>query len=273
MPLKDKRRLDYLFREVCFRNAWAYTLLGSKPMSIHQYTKPSAALWQMISNPEFIEVLTQCLWPPDISALINLLNPEQLRIKNGWKTLEKYSKKLSITRFFLFTSISSDNKTVVLGLVDKVKLVDTVLRYKEDFQDLLEVSQVEPKELLDDIKLNTFLKAIHDDQSIGTLLGFGRNNALLFNKYRVMKVDPKDRPMVGIWQELENEHLEKVAQKNQSTKSWCLFDLFYPTFVCDPHSEETAKLKETYRKEREGIITYYQEKDIVEGTLSLLCKP
>lgn len=273
MPLKDKRRLDYFFREVCFRNAWAYTLLGSKPMSIHQYTKPSAALRQMIFNPEVLDVLVQCFWPPDIRGIFHLLNLEQIRIRNGWEALNKYVKKLSVSRFFLYTNISKDNKTVVLGLVDKVKLIDIVFRYREDFQGLLEASQVEPKDLLDDTKLSMFLKAICDDQLIGTVLGFGRDNASLFNKYRMMKVSPKNRPMIGVWQELENEHLEKIAQKNRTMESWHVVDLFYPTFVCDPDSEETKQLKQSYRKEREEIIKYYEGKDVVEATLSLLSQP
>ncbi len=239
-------------------------------MSIHQYTKPIVAFKQMIFNPEYIGALIDCFHPLDTGSLMNLLNPEHFRIKNGWKTLNKHLKKLPMTRFHLLTHTSRDNETTVIGIVDKVKLIQTVSQYRDDFQQLLEALQAEPNDLLDDRKLRSFLASLHGDQLIGTLLGYGRENAFLFNRYRKDKVDPVNRPMIGAWQEFESDYLEQIARKNGA---WTLADLFYPTFVCDPNSSETAELKKVYREDRENILTYFEGKDLVGATLSLLCRP
>src|SRR5271156_6572084 len=86
MPLKDKKRLDFFFREVCFLNIWAYTLLGSKPCSIDQYTKPLVAFRNGIKHSDFFGILRLCFWPPHFERICYLLTPRQLKIKLGWET-------------------------------------------------------------------------------------------------------------------------------------------------------------------------------------------
>jgi len=90
MPLRDKKRLEFFFREVCFLNVWAYTLMGSKPMSIEQYRTPWAAFLKQIKHPDFKDVLLECFWPPDFKKTCSFFRPEQLKMKLGWETLNKY---------------------------------------------------------------------------------------------------------------------------------------------------------------------------------------
>lgn len=267
MPLKDKNRLDYFFRDVCFLNAWAYTLMGSKPMSIHQYTKPWAAARYLITHPEIKDILLECFWPPNFHEICYFLNPEQLRIKLGWDTLNKYIKKIPSSRFALCTYCSKGKETVCLALIDKIKLVKTVERHLEDFQVVMQGQEIHLEDLLDDKKLYRFIKNLSHDGLIGTVLGFGRQNAWLFHKYHGM--DPQVRPMVSMWFEEQDEQLQQLNQKIISFQPWDLNDLFYPPFACDPQSEETKQLKQTYHEEREKIVKYYEGKDVVEASLSL----
>ena len=267
MPLKDKRRLEYFFRDVCFLNAWAYTLLGSKPMSIHQYRKPWATLRYFLFHPEMKSILLECLWPPKFYELCHLLDPEQLKIQLGWDTLNRYISYFPHSRFALYTSDPSDEGIVVLTVIDKVKFIKIVEQHLEDFQHVLQAQTVTPEDLFDNKKLQTFLKDLNTNSLLGTVLGFGRENAQLFHKYRELNLP--EWPLVSPWQDEELMHLEKLNQKTISFQPWDLSDLFYPPFVCDPHSEETQQLRQTYREERGKIIQYYEGKDIVEATLSL----
>jgi hypothetical protein len=267
VTFKDKRRLEYFFRDVCFLNAWAYTLLGSKPMSIHQYTKPLKAMRNVAFHPELNEILLTCFWPPNLKEICYLFNPEQLKIKNGWDALNKHMRKIRSNRFALFSFDKGD--VVVLALVDKIKLIQIVDRHGDDFKEILETLNISSKELMIEDNLYLFLKSIHSDGLLGTLLGFGRENAWLFQKYKNMNSSLLDRPMKGAWEGQESEYLEKICKKTRSFSPWDVSDLFYPPFACSPNSEETKKIKERYEEDRERIIHYYQGKDVVEATLSL----
>ena len=75
--------------------------------------------------------------------------------------------------------------------------------------------------------------------------------------------------MVSAWPEEEIVNLEQLNKRIQSFQTWEVTDLFYPRFACDPQSEETKKVKQIYREEREKILKYYEGKDLVEATLNL----
>ncbi len=266
MPLKDKKRLDYLFRDLCFLNGWAYTLMGSKPMSTDQYRKPWCIARHMLFHPELKEILKDAFWPPDFREICYLFNPEQLKKKLGWDTLNKYIGYFPDSRFTIFT-YDSDNETVCLVLVDKTKLINVIKQHLTDFREVLQVQGITPEELSNNEKLYPFLKNLRSDGLIGTLFGFGRNNAWLYQKYR--SLDLKESPMISMWQGEDDAWLEQINQKDLSFQPWNPSDLFYPPCACDLQTEETNQIKQSYREEREKIIKYYEGKDIVEATLSL----
>lgn len=274
MPLKDKKRLEYFFRDVCFLHEWAYTLMGSKPVSVHQYTKPWAAFQYAIKNLNVKNTLVQCFWPPDIYKISYHLNPEQLKGQLGAATLNKYMHYFPDSKFVLYTGCH-ENTLMTLMLVDKIKVIKTVKQHLEDFQPTLKKHGLEPEDLIDKDKLYAFLKYDPDDRNPdlfgGTLFGYGRDNAWLFSKYREM--NSEEWPLTTPWPEEEFVNLEHLNQRTLSFQPWDLSDLFYPRFACDPLSEETRRLKQTYREEREKIIEYYQDKDVVEASLNLLNQP
>ena len=267
MPSKDKKRLEFFFREVLFLNTWAYTLMGSKPISSEQYIKPWAVFLKSIKHPDFIDIMIECFIPPNFKKTRSYFTPEQLRMKLGWKTLNKYVSRFPNSRFFLYTSFSKDNETVLLAIIDKIKLIRTVKLYLNDFQAVLKSQAITPEDLIDNIKLRQFMKGLTHVGFEGTLLGFGRDNAWLYDKCR--DENPAEWPMTSAWPEEEIVNLEELNRKTFAYEPWELSDLFYPRFACDPNSEETKQLKQTYRKEREIIVKYYEGKDIVEATLSL----
>ncbi len=235
-------------------------------MSTHQFTNPLAQIRKIINHPNLRYILLNAFWPPNFREICYLVNPEQLKMKLGWKTLNKYFSNFPNSKFALFTYYNDD--IVCLILVDKVKIIKIVQQYFSDFQDTLEAQRIEPWELSNNEKLYLFLKNLKDDGLIGTVLGFGRDNACLYQKYG--RMDPQERPMSSIWSDEDDAWLERTGQKDLSFQPWDPSDLFYPLFACDPESEETKHLKQTYREEREKIVKYYEGKDVVEATFSLL---
>jgi hypothetical protein len=267
MPLKDKKRLEFFFREVCFLGVWSYTLIGTKPKSIDQYTKPWAAFWKLAKHPDLKDWLLDCFWPPNFRKIFYLFNPEQLKIKLGWETLNEYFHYFPNSRFALNTYENCDSDIVVISVTNKIQYVKVIKKHCEDFQEILQKLAIQPEDLYENEKLRAFSKSLNHDGLIGTVLGYGRENAWLYHKY--CETDLRQRPMTSPWPEEQLVNLEVMNQKILSFQPWDLSILFYPRFACDPQSEETKQLKQTYQEEREKILKYYEGKDIVEATLNL----
>ncbi len=182
--------------------------------------------------------------------------------------MNKYAPNFSNSRFALYTYPSENCENVCLAIIDKEKFLQTVERYSEDFLSILQEQSIESKDLLNNAKLCQFIIHLDHDGLIGTVLGYGRENAWLFKKCR--DLNEETWPLASPWEEFEDAYLETLNKRDRSFSPWDTSDLFYPPFACDPTSEETQQLKETYQREREEIIKYYEGKDVVEATLSLL---
>jgi hypothetical protein len=116
--------------------------------------------------------------------------------------------------------------------------------------------------------LNQILK--NHDGLIGTLLGYGRNNAWAFHE--------KSKNMQSFIDEKEQLRMKTFCQQQGSWKfftgSFCR-DFSYlplPGFAADFNDPETKTLKNTYSKSRNKILDSYREKDFLEVTLHLLCE-
>lgn len=268
MPFKDKRRLEYFFRDACFVNAWAYTMMGSKPMSTFQYTEPFAQVKKAFKHPRLKDFILDAFWPPNIREICWLFNPEQLKVKRGWEILNKYYK-LYFPQSNLALFASHGKETTGLLIVNKNNLIKVVSEHLSDFEDVLQSQGITPEQLSNNENLDIFLKGLNEEDECirGTILGFGRNNAWLYDQYSKMTV--QEFPLVPMWPDEYEEWIESINKKEASFESWNFSDLFYPYFVCDPDSEETKKLKLTYLEDREKIIQHYSGKDVVEATLSL----
>lgn len=263
MPRKEKKSLDYFFRDACFLNGWAYTLLGSKAVVTHQYVKPwvqfRKVLKYTISNlPET---------SPNFFEFCYLFNPVQFKIKKGLAALNKHLKLIPDSNFALFSDLQTERDIVSFTLVNKTELIRLVNLHSEDFLEVLMTLGVVAEDLHDNKNLNKFLNILNEDRLIGILLGFGKKNAYLYQKYRKMNLE--EWPMVSMWADEDEEWQKKFSEKELSFEPWDVSDLYYPYCACDPESEETKQLKRRYREERKKIVEYFQGKDVVEATLSL----
>jgi hypothetical protein len=102
------------------------------------------------------------------------------------------------------------------------------------------------------------------DGLIGTIFGYGRNNAWLFEE----RNQGKQTPLVPIWDDEIYEFLYNRPDK------MCLEDLSlvlgYPTFLAEPNTVETLTLKEEFMVVRNRILEFYNGKDFLEATFRLL---
>ncbi|MCP5505787.1 MAG: hypothetical protein H7A38_02765 [Chlamydiales bacterium] len=236
MPRRDKKRLEYFFKHAILHNDYGYTLLGDKPVSLCAYRKIS--------------------FSSDVMNNYSVLLPHNIRMGLGWKTWKKHAHHFNLKHFALWEEESPwIHNGVVIVLANQEKVNQTYEMFKEDFQrfgkgiDLKRVT-IEPL-LKEQLRSHEGL--------IGTILGYGRDNAWLYASRKGYSMSE------ALWEdEIEKQLLKQFQGKTLAEK------LGYPQFIADVDSMETRRLKEKYKKARKVILQTYEGKDFLETTLNLL---
>jgi hypothetical protein len=251
MPWKDRRRLTYLFYKMMVLDEGAYTLLGSKPMYMGGYIKPFSL-------------------SIDWRVFLSSIFPGNIRKFSAWKTWQKYAHLFHNSPFILRAEINpfwpEPHESVSILVINKEGIEKEISSHRNDFETVLQRQGITFELLLSEANEKPFLKSIlkSHDGLIGTLFGYGRDNAWLFEqRSRGEKV-----PLKPFWGE---EVYDFFANRPNGVHLDDLsLVLGYPCFLADPDSLETKELREKFLKDRERILDYYKGKDFLEATLSLL---
>jgi hypothetical protein len=251
MSREDRERLTFLFYRMMILDAGAYTLLGNKPIYMGGYIKPFST-----SND----------WRNFLASIFF----DNIKRAWGWDTWQKYSHHFQSSPFLLKAEINpfwtEPHEAVSILVINKKRLENTFLSCRKDFELVLQKNNITYRALLAEAEAKPFLKTVlqRHEGLIGTVFGYGRDNAWLFEeKCRGHQVALK--PLWGeeIYDFFANRpdgvHLDDLS-----------LVLGYPCFLADPNSPETKELKKEFLEVREKILEYYQDKDFLEATLSLL---
>jgi len=248
LPNRDKARLDYFFRELMLHDGAIYTLVGNKPISLGGYFKP---------NQSFFLRIYQSLFSSDFKMFL------------GLQIWLKYQHLFPHSKFLLWVEQSPwIEKANIILFVNKEKAASLVKNYSQDFCTVLEQDEISLDELLRRSKNYPFFLTVlkKHEGLIGTLLGYGRENAWLFHRRDL----GEDISLSG-WDQSEIFSYWQVKRRFFKNKWQDISkSLFLPCFAADLNSEETKELKKDYQATREKIIATYKDKDFLETTLSLL---
>jgi hypothetical protein len=240
IPSRDKRRIESFLRDFIVYNSGGYTLLGEKPVSFDCFTQPTFR-WNLLH-----------LW--------NAYFPTNWRKYQAWKTFQKYPDLIGCENFVFWEEPSPWVDCVRLVVLANQQALNRVLGENERDFPPISMEELRTKCLLKDI-----LKA--DEGLIGTVLGYGRNNAWVFKENR------SALPKKSLFS-TEIDHLfeNKFAVLN-FTFGWPQVPmaeiLMYPTFIANPDTPETEKLRNEYLETRTKILKYYEGKDFLSATLEL----
>jgi hypothetical protein len=244
MPIKDKNRLESLFRSLCFVDNWAYTLVGAKPVTFTGISKPFTHNWRF--------------WIHDFSNYLE------------WRTWLAYSRYFSKSRFLIFEDRDPNWKKYIMAtIIDRDLFYQVVRENRVDFQQILGIDDIQLNHLLDETMGRPFLSDVLKNHTalIGIVLGYGKENSWLYHE----REEGQEILLSSVWEDqLLDEMIEQQSQTTQAGTPWQLSDLYYPSFTADRDSSESAKLREHYQKTREKIVGYYEGKDFLEATLSLM---
>lgn len=247
LPAKDKKRLFDLMQELFAHDNFAYTLLGSKPLSWATYRQS---------------------WPfVDWGTFRDSLNKYHRVLRSGWKTWEKYRHLFPAENFWADHS-KSDPEWISILLVNEEQFNTVVINNKKDFQDVLRREMVDGFQMLKEAKNRSLMNDILEGHQalLGIVLGYGRDNS-----WKFLKGCEKREPIGWVWDEKGYPTCTSMQLSPEiSLTEWYLTLYSCPSFAGDPNSEESLALKKDYLLTKQKVLNYYKGKDFLEATLSLL---
>lgn len=246
LSVKDKESLAEFMQILFAQSNFAYTLVGSKPLS-----------WENFQNP-----LPFSNW----TSFYDSFSKYHRTVRSGWKTWEKYQHLFPSTYFFAENTPSDRGYTSIL-MINKDRFNDVVNENKQDFQKVLGRDITDGFQLLEEAKHHSLMHEVLGGHQalLGMVLGYGRDNAWKFHE------GCKTRTAIGwVWEEEEYDPLEHEKESDNDSPYYQLVHYSCPSFSGDPHSEESKALKKEYLLTKQKILEYYKDKDFLEATLSLL---
>lgn len=235
---KERRELEYLFKELVIYNGAGYTLLGHKPVTFDCFLQP-AFKWDALF-----------LW--------HAFLPSNLKKYKAWKTWQKYQDYFPQTNFVIWSEPSTRMENLHLIVVANKNQIHRVIHENpSDFESIT----------IDLNKKNLFKDTLKSHDGLtGTILGYGRNNAWLFWQKSPI-------PCKGIFSDEMSQLFENKKAALNFSFGWPKVEmseiLMFPMFMADMESEETKKLRADYMETRKRILQYYEGKDFLDATLQL----
>jgi hypothetical protein len=227
-------------------DSFAYTILGSKPIS-----------WATYQNS----------WPlSNWSRFYNSFSEYHRSIRSGWKTWEKYQHLFPSAHLWIESSKCYPGFTSIL-IINKDKFNEVIINNKRDFQEVLCREIVDGFQLMKETKNRSLMNEVLKGHQglMGTVLGYGRDNSWKFHE------GCKNRTPIGcIWGEEDRSFIEESIKNDMTLTDCYLLVYSCPSFAGDPDSKESLALKTEYLLTKQKVIDYYKGKDFLEATLSLL---
>ena len=266
IPQDERKCLELFFRTAFTQDGLGYTLFGDKPITAIAFLDLEAS-----KNTNMCDY-TFCSF-----------HPENLRMTKGYDTLEKYKHLFSSHTIAVHSSKNFvDNEFKCVLFINKKLFLETVHNHLDDFKAIL------GKEITADLLLERVLNsvdvfgdALRSHQGlIGTLLGYGRDNAWLFHQreeeYSLKGMSPllakTPFSLKGTSRVSPEEELGAFEQRLQLFDERGILDfnpllMQLPSFVADSSTVETKQLKIKYQRQYRDIIRRYKNKDFLETTL------
>ncbi len=257
LSLEDRRYLTIFLRSILFADSFAYLLFGSKSVAITNFDKffPFAFSRHFAAKSDF-------------------------DINKGLEVFRKNEHLFSSEN--IIVCFDEDAELIDLLMINKKNLLRTLEEHIEDFRQVLGPGTT-TKSLFTQITTTSgiydLLKIIdHHDALFGILLGYGRDNAWLFNEKSTISEKLNEfRPPLKRDSSLEKklaEIVQKTTPFNDVPREWKYVlqcpRIPLPQFMADLNSQETKMLKERYNKEREGLYKIFARQGLVEATFEQL---
>lgn len=275
---KDKNQLDFFFKS-SFDDTFAYVLFGNKPLALSGYS--TFTLREKNKIKPFYKLLY---------SLYEAYHPTTQKMKKGMETIKKHSSSLS--NFIIKEEVNPWNEEYIfILLINRDSFIRKFNEHSNDFKKVLG-ENVSAKNLLNRcIKGENLLKDVLKSHNglIGTLLGYGRNNAWQYHRrYKLLKkidnssITTKEKEefdKINFDSFEDTEFIEKFENFTKKTPfssnhekylDQLPFLMKLPEFMSDFNDPETKKLIHIYSQNRKDIIKLYDNQDFLKVTIERL---
>ncbi|MBU6382689.1 MAG: hypothetical protein KGR16_00005 [Verrucomicrobia bacterium] len=241
---QEKRDLAFFIDDVIFFDQYPYTLVGYKPMSICNV---------IVEDSE------------DLLAALRetFKKPRQQMLMRGYLAWKKYQ-----SLFPSKTHVMIDYSLMGRGRRELAIICPQLCRLKiqehlSDFQEILgkPCTSEEVFQILTHPEHADFYRIVDHTRLVGILLGFGRNNAFLYEQHR------GGPSRSAAWHSRRSRQDSMQMFSNEWPRPGTLLG---PDFACDPTTDETLQLKTHYNKARKIVRWSYFCRNNLEVTLALL---
>ncbi len=256
--MNDREALEFFFRIAVAFDSFGYALFGDKPIAISGFYE-----WKDSSDIRFDSICSN------------------VQMRDGWETWKKHEHLFPMKNYILVKCENLvDNDFAAILFINKNAFLKTVQENLSDFRSILG-DEVSPENLL--LKFleceDVFGEVLKNHEGlIGTLLGYGRNNAWLFHRRKQITSLLENKPYS--LNHYSKSLLDELEAINQSLHNFDDREFYYlnflfmglPGFVAEPDSQETQQLKKKYENQYHEIMRRYVEKDFLEVTFEQMLK-
>lgn len=252
---KEHENLTHFFKELLLEHGGAYTLFGDKPVTIEDIRD---------YNEEDFKKLNEYLKNhPEIPVLY-----VDRKIDETWKDWQRLASNFELTNYILaeINPIDFPEKTSLLVFINIKNTILILQKHYDDFKRVVghDFNPVEVVFELKNGKQEFWDKVLYHYALCGILLGYGYENAWLFEWYMSRKNNPF----------LNNLQKNTTPSDNSDprVKADCYLDktpFRMPIFSC-LDKKRSNKLIKKYSKTRKEIARYYKNHDFLEVTLNKL---
>ncbi len=254
IPHQDLKKIKFLFEYLIDHHDYAYTIFGSKPMSLADF----------------------CLEAPRDLSFYKWIGSRILMLKRRavLKAWYKYRDEFDFKDFIFLDEENDWINCLALILINKNNMLRTLQEHSSIFKEELG-KDFTPESFLEKLEKRevSIAKSINKSQKLmGIMLGYGVRNATLFQqRFDIMK---------AMWK-IEKDHLpedEILTKKLATVEEQCGdfseldVDPILPPlyFLADVSHVETITLKERYEADRRKIEADMKQPNFMDKVLKRL---
>jgi hypothetical protein len=239
----EREKVKDFFQELLLEHGAAYTLFGSKPLTVEDLIE--------FSKEERVELEQYLAAHPEIEYILI-----DRKLEEGWEEWKKIQSHYLSKNYILTEVELASSRTLVFLNVPLT--ISTLKQHYVDFKEVVGCD-FDPAELVEQLRENKeglWSKILLNYKTLGILAGYGYQNAKIFeNQFKSKQ---------GICHPSENNDPRLKAECYLDNKPFRI-----PIFVMLDENESRA-LVAKYKEEREQIKKRYLGRDFLDVTLAQL---
>lgn len=234
---QEKKDFSYFINRLIALDSFAYTLVESKPMSVG-----------VVALEDQEQPLTE----------------NQKALKRGYFVWKKYQTLFLGKRFLWIDYPFLRENRLEIALIFPALYKSIIHKHLNDFHHVLKDNQTTDQifQILTSPEDKRFYPLIDRTYLFGILLGFGKDNSILYEEHTL-----QPHRSVITNQRLSNQPLPTFHQ--EKPYPWAILS---PNFACDPKSLETKELKKIYSRAKKIVFWTYFLRNRLEVSLALFAK-